>query len=204
MLALASPRRWRLVLLLGSWVPPAWAEGETPLQDVAGLAGFGATLGEHGGGVELDVTLKYRYSLWEVGAEARAAGWFPTTTAISFGGVTGLAIGDPWSLHLWGAGGVRLYSGVGGSLVRPNGDRDPGVSATLPYLGGRVLGQYSAGKIGDGHRFVVGLMGLVDRDLGQVIRTSSYDVGGLQRVEQHEVGQWMGGVLLVAGLNFSL
>jgi hypothetical protein len=122
----------------------------------------------------------------------------------SLGGVAGIGLGDPWSVHLWGAGGVHSYSGVGGSLVRPIGTEDPGVSAVLPYLGGRVLFGYTAGEPRDRVRFTVGLMGLIDRDLKTVTRRSSYEVGGLERIEPHEVGQWLGGVFLVAGVTFGL
>ncbi len=195
--------RWQLFAfaVLVSTPDAVWAQKADQKQDLSVLGGVGASGGLHGMGVEFDLTLKYRYALWEVGTEVRAAGWFPTTTMVSLGGITGITFGDPWSLHLWGAGGVHFYSGVGGSLSQPLGEQDPGVSAVLPYLGGRVLAGYATGER---NRFFVGLMGLFDRDLRSVSRTSSFDAGGREREEPHNVGQWMGGVLLVAGLNLGL
>lgn len=197
-------RRGFVIFLLFSRPYCAWGDDKAPTQDLTVLGGVGATGGKHGAGIEFDLTPQYRFSFLEVGAEARAAGWFPTVTIISLGGIAGVAFGAPWSVHVWGAGGAHLYKGVGGSLAHPVVSDDPGVSAVLPYLGGRALFGYTAGGPRDRARFFAGLMGLVDRDLGTVTRSSTYEVGGLERVELHEVGQWMGGVFLAAGVTLGL
>jgi hypothetical protein len=193
-----------VLFLLLSTPHSAWSEDQAPTQDFSVLGGMGATSGEHGAGVEFDLAPTYSISIFEIGVEARASGWFPTVTMISLGGVAGIAFGDPWSVHLWGAGGVHLYEGVGGTLGPPLGYEDPGVSAVLPYLGGRALLGYAAGDPRDRTRFFGGVMGLFDRDLNTITRNSTYQVSGLERVEPHEVGQWMGGVFLVAGVTLGL
>lgn len=182
--------------------PPALAKGENGAQSQLGvLPSVGATGGSHGAGLDLGILASYRYQLLELGVEGRLGAWYPGNSYLSGAALLGTHLGDRWSLRALAAMGVHGYQNVGAQNYDSDSSTDPGVSATLPFVGARLVGGHS---FGDRTRFFLGLTALLDYDIGTVSKKSEYMSGGLPREKTYEVGQLLGGGMLTIGMEFEI
>lgn len=190
-----------LFLTLGAASQPAASTAEVTNETVL-LAGAGTALGETSGGLAASVTALHRVHFLELGVEAYGAAAFSAIG--SLGGLAGVHLGSRFSMSALLSGGVHHYGGVGAGLLSD----DPGVSGSVPYLGGRLLLGYSFGKQ---RRYFIGLSGSVEEDLERQRKSVTYVeepwlFGGepYTATSEHTIGQttWTG--LLMFGRKFDL
>jgi hypothetical protein len=153
------------------------------LRATAGAGVFSAT---QGGGYVLDAELLHRRGLLALAA----VGDYGTTVFMpprSFGAAGGAGISIPtvsWlRLDLLGVFGARRYEGVGGMALM--GVYNAGADATLPFMGARAG---VALELGGDLRFVLGIRGAIDRDLGTVTRTTTASSAFFRDTREQTIG----------------
>ncbi len=157
---------------------------------------------EHSGGFVFGGELLHRRGLLALGV----VGEYGTTLVTPYrywGGSGGAGISLPtpsWvRVDLLGLVGLHRYEGVGGAGVMPWSVfvNDPGIATTLPSVGARLS---AAVELGGRARFVIGVKGLIDRDLGERTRshtrTSSFSP---PETQMSTIGGMRLGALLTLG-----
>ena len=148
--------------------------------DVAfGVGGVSSSSAAFGGGPAIGATFLVRYSPFEAGVNVDASGAILNPASrVDYGALVGVGYQEgssPMGGHLLLEGGARNYEGMGGCSFLCS---YPGVSGSVPYLGGRA-----GATLHPVHTprtvFVGGLWFFVSRDLASQSQTFSYSGQGL-------------------------
>jgi hypothetical protein len=148
------------------------------------------TASEDGIGAVYGGEARYRLHWVEIGGFGEQGSTLFGWSNIGVGGLVGAAWQSDFGLRLGlgAAGGEHFYTGVGKGFL----SADPGVSASMPFVGARARISYLFGR-GPAH-FELGAVGSLESDLDRVSRSSTYVqdpwFGGSPTVEhaQHQVG----------------
>jgi len=180
-----DPAMGLLLLQLLSAACPSAALAD-PAWHAYGAQSVGWTGGSHSGGLTLDGAALIGFHFVEVGASAQfATHIFGTMTVISALAGLGLAL-DRVRLGLWAECGGEFYRGVGSNFLT----EDRGISALVPFVGGRASIAVRIAKIRTRASIWLGLTGIHGADLTSVRKTSVYtnDDNDVVR-NQHSAGQ---------------
>lgn len=157
--------------------PDATQESRTPhapTTDFVANAHLGITAyRENTGGLLAGTDAIVRHDILAVGANLEVGGFVMHMSSVA--ALLGLAFRTDSGARfdLLATAGAHNYSHWGSALFSD----DPGVSATLPYVGGLAQATYLFSPNRHGH-FCLGVMGSLDTDLGRTRRQYSYTETG--------------------------